>query len=239
VKNTNPPLIGITTNGRWENYYKLRVEYVDAVRRAGGIPILLPPGESQLEALLDRVDGIIFSGGLDVSPALYHGQQEHPTLSRIDHERDDTEIALAQKLMNRRLPMLYICRGIQLLNVALGGTLIEHVPDEVDGQVAHRTPDKQHLPHALTVDEHSQLAEILSQTEVNTMSWHHQSLRQVAPGLSVVAKTVDGIIEAVEMPDTPWLTAVQWHPELSAAADPVQQNLFDWLVKEAMTNDQC
>ena len=100
------PLIGITTNGRWEMYYKLRVEYVDIVRRAGGIAVMLPPGEPHLDDLLSRLDGIIFSGGLDVDPRLYRGQDTHETLSRIDHERDETESGLIRKIVALQLPTL-------------------------------------------------------------------------------------------------------------------------------------
>jgi putative glutamine amidotransferase len=229
-----PPLIGITTEGRWQDHFQLRIEYVDAVRRAGGIPVLLPPGESHLEALLERLDGIIFSGGGDISPALYQGQTQHPTLSPIDPERDAFEIALAQILLTRRMPMLYVCRGIQLLNVALGGTLMEHLPDEVDGRVTHRLSADEYLTHPLSIEPHSRLAGILAQTEITPISWHHQAVRQLAPGLTVVARAADGIIEAVEMPEVPWLMAVQWHPEMSSATDPAQHNLFEWLVKEAV-----
>jgi putative glutamine amidotransferase len=227
------PIIGITTNGRWEYYYKLRIEYVDAVRRAGGIPVMLPPGESQLDDLLQRLDGIIFSGGLDVNPAFYHGQGAHPTLSRFDDERDETEIAMVHKLMAVQLPVLFICRGIQVLNVALGGTLIEHVPDVVGETILHRLPEKQPTPHAIKLDSRSKLAQVVNQTEVKTASWHHQSVHHPADGLQVVATALDGIIEALEVPDKPWLVAVQWHPELTAAVDPSQQRLFDWLVNAA------
>ena len=230
---TRRPIIGITTNGRWEFYYKLRVEYVDAVRRAGGIPLMLPPGESHLDDLLDRLDGIILSGGVDVDPARYQGDETHKTLSRIELDRDEMEIQLTQKLMSMDLPMLYICRGIQVMNVALGGSLIEHLPDVVGNGLKHQEPSKDPLPHAVTVDSTSRLAAIIGRTDVTTASWHHQAVRDIASGFTVVARAADGTIEALEKPDKSNLVAVQWHPELSAAYDPSQQALFDWLVKEA------
>jgi putative glutamine amidotransferase len=199
--NSLKPLIGITTNGRWEFYYKLRIEYVDAVRRAGGIPVMLPPGETALDALLERLDGVIFSGGLDLNPALYNGQSDHPALSRFDDERDETEVALARKLMNLRLPVLFICRGLQVFNVALGGTLIEHVPDVVGEITNHRLSDRQPTSHAISVEAHSNLAQVMAGTEVETASWHHQSVRKPADGLQVIALSPDGIIEALEIPE--------------------------------------
>ena len=228
------PLIGITTNDRWEFYYKLRVEYVDAVRRAGGIPVMLPPGEPHLDDLLLRMDGIILSGGVDVDPARYQGDVTHKTLSRFEFDRDEMEIKLTQKLMEMDLPMLYICRGIQVMNVALGGSLIEHLPDVVGNKVRHQEPSKDPLPHVVTIDSTSRLAEIIGQKEVTTASWHHQAVREIAPGFNVVARAADGTIEALENGNKPNLVAVQWHPELSAAYDPSQQALFDWLVQEAV-----
>lgn len=227
------PLIGITTNGRWEMYYKLRVEYVDAVRRAGGVPVMLPPGEPHLSDLLARLDGIVFSGGLDVDPRLYRGQDDHETLSRIDYERDGTEIDLIRELIALQLPMLFICRGIQILNVVLGGSLWEHVPDIVGDEILHRLPDKASTPHRVSVTPDSRLARIMGQTDVSTASWHHQAVRELAGGLNIIARAPDGIVEAIELVDRPELVAVQWHPELTAENDPNQQRLFDWLVNAA------
>ncbi len=235
---TYHPIIGVTTNDRWEHSYRLREEYVDAVRRAGGIPVMLPPGEPHWAELLPRLDGIIFSGGVDVDPARYQGNSHHPTLSRFENARDETEIELTRQLVQSRLPMLYICRGIQVLNVALGGSLIEHLPDEVGDAVSHRLPPKDPTPHAITLAEDSRLAKIIGQTDVTTASWHHQAARDVAPGFTVVAHAPDGTIEALENPDIPHLVAVQWHPELTAATDPSQQALFDWLVQQAASYRQ-
>jgi putative glutamine amidotransferase len=129
------------------------------------------------------------------------------------------------------VPTLCICRGIQVLNVALGGTLIEHLPDEVGDTIAHRVPPRNPTQHPIRLEPGSRLADIIGQAEATTTSWHHQAIRRPAAGLDVVAHAPDGTIEAVEMPDHPWLVAVQWHPELTAANDPGQQRLFDALVK--------
>jgi putative glutamine amidotransferase len=134
----NKPLIGITTYGRDENKrFHLPAAYVDAVRRAGGLPILIPPGEPDLDQLLPLLDGIILPGGGDVEPALYQGKK-HETIYNLDPERDNSEIELARKLIDQDLPLLGICRGLQVINVALGGTLIEHLPDEVGEATAPR-----------------------------------------------------------------------------------------------------
>lgn len=232
-----PPLIGITTYGRKdeEQCFSLPAAYVDAVRRAGGVPVLLPPGELvelNLELLLSRLDGLILAGGGDLDPALYAGTQ-HETIYNVDAERDASEIALARQVVNRELPVLGICRGTQAINVALGGTLIEHVPDAAGEQVIHRLPPREATEHAVILQLRSRLAAILGQEEFTAASRHHQAIRQPAPRLQVAAHAPDGIIEAVEMSDHPWLIAVQWHPELTAATDPRQQRLFDSLVKAA------
>src|SRR5262249_760423 len=146
-----PPLIGITTYGRDEqNRFLLPAEYVDAVRRSGGIPVLLPPGEANLHELLARLDGFILAGGGDLDPALYGGRH-HETIYMVDSERDQSEIALAQEIVALRVPTLAICRGAQVLNVALGGSLIEHLPDVVGETIAHRLPPRQPSQHPVRI----------------------------------------------------------------------------------------
>jgi putative glutamine amidotransferase len=234
------PLIGITTYGRdQDNKFTLPAEYVDSVRRAGGIPLLIPPGETHLDEVLAQLDGLLLAGGGDIDPTEYNGQP-HPTIYRIDPERDQMELTLARRIVAEQLPTLCICRGLQVLNVALGGTLIEHVPDAVGEAVIHRvrlredgTPFGQAVRHPVQVDANSQLGQILPQTTFESVSWHHQAAGRVAPGLQVTAQAADGIIEALEMPDHPWLIAVQWHPEMSAAEDTLQQQLFDEFVRIA------
>ena len=227
------PIIGLTTYERsGEAGFSLPAEYIDAVRRAGGIPVLLPPGEPYQHALLALLDGVIFTGGGDVDPALYQGAP-HEAVYLVDPERDSSEIELAQAVVTANLPTLTICRGIQVLNVALGGTLIEHLPDVVSGEVIHRDTPEGYVQHPITIEPTSRLAEIVRQTELNSASWHHQAIREIAPGLKVVAYASDGTIEALEMPEHPWLIGVQWHPESTAADDPIQQRLFDALVEAA------
>lgn len=238
------PIIGITTYGRneitietihYDAYYCLPALYVDAVRRAGGIPILLPPGEPNWRDLLPTIDGIIVSGGVDVDPMQYRGDSRHPQLTELNPERDSSEISLLRQVIHEMpMPTLCICRGMQVLNVAGGGTLNEHIPDirEID---IHRNEAGGWAVQEVLVAPESFLAQILHTTTVKTYSGHHQAVKAVAPGFSVVATAPDGIVEALEMAGHPWLVAVQWHPEMSAASDPSQQRIFDELVKAAAT----
>lgn len=236
-----PPLIGITTYGRnHEDEFTLPAVYVEAIRRAGGIPVLIPHGETQLDALLAALDGIILSGGGDLDPAHY-GSEGHPTIYMIDAERDATELALARRVAASGAPTLCICRGLQVLNVALGGTLFEHLPDVVPGIIQHRHEPDKPTAHTLTVLPDTHLSELIGAGPMHGVSWHHQAIRTVAPDLTIAALAEDGTVEAVEAPNHPWLIAIQWHPEMSAATDPRQQQLFDRFiaaVKEARTQKQ-
>lgn len=229
------PLIGITTYERnQQGDFVLPAVYVDAVRRAGGIAVLVPPGDPHLDDLLQRLDGLILSGGMDVDPALYGGAQ-HPKVEPPNPERDATEIDLVRRVIARPVPTFAICRGAQVLNVALGGTLIEHLPDVVGDTIAHQTESGEPVPHPLSIVPESRLHEILGEQTHSPASWHHQAIRQLAPGLLPVARAADGTIEAVELPDHPWLIGVQWHPEITAGDDPAQQRLFDAFVAAART----
>lgn len=233
-----PPVIGITTYGRDERgRYTLPGEYVDAVERAGAVPVLIPPAPRHAARYLELVDGVVLAGGGDIDPAHYRGAP-HDSSYGVDTSRDALELELARRIVERRAPTLAICRGLQVLNVALGGTLIEHLPAVVGEDVLHRAPPREPTPHAVAITPGSRLAAIAGTTECAPMSWHHQAVRTLAPGLEVVARAPDGTIEAVEMRAHPWLIAVQWHPELTAAQDPAQQRLFDALVGAAQGRDR-
>ncbi|MCH7689025.1 MAG: gamma-glutamyl-gamma-aminobutyrate hydrolase family protein, partial [Planctomycetes bacterium] len=173
------PLIGITTYGQdEERHFLLPREYVDSVRRAGGLPMLIPPGESRIEKILERVDGLILTGGGDLDPVHYNGSQ-HESIYMLDAERDTSELNLAKTAIESGFPVLGICRGLQLINVALGGSLIEHLPDVVGEKVIHRLPPREPTEHAITVHQESRLAGILGETQFVAASWHHQAVREV------------------------------------------------------------
>ena len=236
------PIIGITTYGRYESpvstkYYKHYFAtpslYVDAVRRAGGLPVLLPPDEENIEEILQRIDGVIMAGGGDIDPKHYNGNINHPMVVRIDHERDAHEMRII-KLMaeSKDKPVLCICRGMQLLNVTLGGTMTEHIPDIRDVDI-HRDADGYWNDHDIDVVETSLLAKAMDTTKVQTVSGHHQAVDKIAPNLTIVASAPDGTVEGLELKGHPWMVGVQWHPERSAKDDVTQQKLFDVLVSLA------
>ena len=227
-----PPLIGITAEDYTDGNLIAPEIYVRAVQRAGGIPLVIPVHLIDLAALTARLDGLVVSGGPDLDPALYAGVA-HPAVYGVHAERDEAEIALLKLAVAAGLPTLCICRGLQALNVALGGSLIEHLPDESSGAIMHRQDPPGWSLHRVEVQPDSQLAAALGVTATDVASWHHQALRTVAPGLGVTATAADGTLEAVELPSHPWLVAVQWHPEAGAATDPVQQRLFDTLIQRA------
>jgi len=228
------PIIGITTYSRSEaGEFTLPGTYVDAVQLAGGIPVLLPPNQPDPAQLLDIVDGLIFTGGGDLDPALYGGEH-HPTVYLIDPERDEFELALAKSAIASAVPTLGICRGMQLLSVATGAVLVTHVPDVYGETVTHRLDHpRRPIPHAVQVQPESRLATIVGKTDLSVVSWHHQAVKTVPDRWRIAAHAADGLVEALEDCQHPWMVAVQWHPELSPE-DPVHQRLFQALVQAAI-----
>lgn len=214
------PLIGITTrNGKDSDghpFTALQHSYVNAIIQAGGLPVLIPSNlfvEDFLE-LYSRVSGILFSGGGDISLNYFHGS-DHPRIGEVDDNRDFTEISLMRVAVNEGKPVLGICRGAQVMNVALGGTLYTHIYDQLQGALDHAYPGdlRRTLVHPVNVEETSLSAEIFGETLLNVNSLHHQGLKDIAPGLRVAGHAPDGLVEVVEIPDHPYAVAVQWHPE--------------------------
>src|SRR4051812_18705073 len=207
--------------------------YVFAARRAGIRPLAVM--EAQPEAaleVLDHVGGLMLLGGGDIDPATY-GAERHGKVYGVDKERDAVELALITEALRRGMPVLAICRGIQVLNVALGGTLVQHVPD-LGGNVQHGVPGGGGtVMHDVKVETESLLAEVTGSEVLATSSHHHQAVDQLGDRLHVTARADDGVIEAVEHDGPGWLVAVQWHPEDTAATDPAQQALFDALAAAA------
>ncbi len=232
------PLIGLATYGRNDRgRYELGAQYAQCVYRAGGAPALLPPvGDGELAGYwLDHVDGLILTGGGDLDPRLCGGDM-HATNYNIDPERDGAELALAREALRHAKPALAICRGMQVLNVVMGGTLHAHIPDVFGDQVAHRLPPREPTVHSSRLIPGSRIARLLGVSDVEGVSWHHQAIDKVADGLVATAYAPDGVIEAAEVVDHPWFMAVQWHPEMSADEDPLQQRLFDELARVARDN---
>jgi putative glutamine amidotransferase len=215
------PIIGITTS-QGTNEEDLPVAslmraYIDAIVEAGGIPILIPSNLSK-EALLtlcDRVGGVLFSGGGDISIERFGGEF-HPSISGVDPERDSLELSMLGNLIERGKPFLGICRGCQVINVRLGGTLYTHISDQMPNSLKHDYYPgypRTYLAHTVRVDSGTQLVQILGDKELSVNSFHHQGVKDIPEGLKQVAHTSDGLVEALELKDHPFGLAVQWHPE--------------------------
>ena len=223
------PLVGITTYGPDELEFRsfwLPTAYVEALEQAGAAAVLLPAGREVPAALLSRVDGLLLSGGGDLDPASHAGGA-HESVYMVTPERDRFELDLVRRALDRpELPVLGICRGMQVLNVALGGDLELHLPDLRGEQVPHRLPPREPTFHDVRIEADSLLGEIYGQPEFRVCSWHHQELRKLGRGLVPVGWASDGVIEAVVYPDHPFALGVQWHPELQIADEPLQRRLF-------------
>ncbi len=229
------PLIGISSYGRagQRQTFSVPCEYVDVVRLAGGVPVILPPVEGETPEGLDAIDGLILPGGGDVDPAHYGGGH-HDANYGISDERDRFELTLARAALARTaLPVLCVCRGLQLLNVALGGDLVAHIPDHFGTTVVHRTPQLTPVPHGVRLAPDSMLAGLFDATSLVVQSIHHQAVRRLGEGLRAVGWSDDGVVEAVESAAHPFVIGVQWHPELDALSDPRPMRLFEALVAHA------
>jgi putative glutamine amidotransferase len=237
--NPNQPIIGLTTYAKKSQdtnvpLYGLMTSYVEAVTMAGGIPVLIPLNltEDALRTLLARLDGFILPGGGDIDPLNYHGGA-HPELRGIDRDRDRVEIFVAQQAAQSRKPLLAICRGHQVLNVALGGTMYEDIQSQLPGAIRHdfwNSGPRTDLPHEVAITPNSKLAEIIGRRSSPVNSLHHQGVRDIAPDLSVTAVAPDGLVEGLEIKDHPFGVAVQWHPENLIYNDPAMLALFSALV---------
>ncbi len=225
-------LVGISSyarSGKTVLSFSLPTGYVDAVRAAGAVPIVLPVGEPDPGKLLEPLSALIISGGGDIDPKAYGGS-DHETVYSVSEERDAFEFALARAaLTDTRVPILCICRGLQVLNVACGGTLHTHLPDTIGDAVDHRLPERRPATHPVRIDPASRLAAVLGRATCDVISWHHQAIDRLGDDLRPVAWAEDGVIEAVEHVRHPWCVAVQWHPEMQLD-DPVQARLFRALV---------
>jgi putative glutamine amidotransferase len=226
------PLVGITTyhrDGSDRPRFSLPSAYVDAVRVAGGVPVLLPPGEKTGEDLLDELGALVLAGGGDIHPERF-GAERHQLSYSVCTERDEFEFALARAALARELPTLAICRGLQVLNVALGGELHVHLPDAVGERVPHRESQQRHTRHPVRLDPGCHLARVYGVTELEVPSWHHQGVSRLGRGLRACAWAEDETVEALELPEAPWLLAVQWHPELAIEVGSPHRLVFEALI---------
>jgi putative glutamine amidotransferase len=224
------PLIGITTLNGKNDYGRLisgvQHTYIRAVAQGGGIPVLIPAilDEADRNELYSHLQGILFSGGGDMDIKYFNGV-DHPQIHDVDDDRDVTELSLIKRTIDDGKPFLAICRGVQVMNVALGGTLYTHIPDQFNTTLEHSQDEFTTLAHPVNIDEESRMAEIFGETLLQVNSLHHQGLKDVASSLRVVGHAPDGMIEAVELPDHPYAMGVQWHPEW-LTDQPVMRRLF-------------
>lgn len=215
----------------------MRPAYLKAIRSAGGIPVILPLEleEDDLRQVLSHVDGVLFTGGPDVHP-FYFGEETQRFCGNVSAKRDALELALLKLAMEMKKPILGICRGVQLLNIGLGGDIYQDIPSqfEEDFPIAHSQPFGFEIPsHTVTVEDGTLLAAIAQKAVIRVNSMHHQAVRTVAPGLVASGFAPGGLVEAIEMPGYPFLLGVQWHPEYLWEADGADRRLWEWFVGAA------
>ncbi len=210
--------------------------YLDAVRLAGGVPVILPPATNPAEiaATLELVDGVLLTGGKDIDPARY-GETVLNTKVAPEPERDAFELPLAARAVERNFPLLAICRGMQVLNVALGGTLWQDLPEQLSDALQHsQKAPRDETTHRVELQGASLLGDLVGEVDgLEANSFHHQAARAIAPRLVPVAHTADGVVEAIEAPERDFVLGIQWHPEHLAATRPEHRRLFEGLVRAA------
>lgn len=233
------PLIGITTNQSTNIHghptIAVMQSYIHAVMQAGGVPVLIPSmiHADGWDSLYARLDGILFSGGGDIGIERFSGEP-HPRIDDVDPQRDAVELKMAQAAAEDGKPFLGICRGAQVLNVALGGNLYTHIQDQLPNSLDHAYPGNRRtvLVHEVKLEEGTRIAEVMGEPILKVNSLHHQGLKDIAPSLRVTGLAPDGLVEAVELPDHPFGIAVQWHPEWLTDQQPTR-NLFKKFVQAA------
>jgi putative glutamine amidotransferase len=232
------PLIGLTVYEALSESQvpisAINTAYVEAIRQAGGLPVLIPNQlhDGEWRDLYPRLNGVLFTGGGDISLAHYDGAP-HPKIDDVDEERDSLELSLFRQAAQDGKPFLGICRGCQLANVALGGTLYTHIQDQRPGAMKHDWyPDipRSTIAHAVHVDEDSRCARIFGEPILQVNSLHHQGIKDLAPSLVAVGHAPDDLVEAVELPAHPFGIAVQWHPEWLTDQQPMRR-LFSAFVE--------
>jgi putative glutamine amidotransferase len=232
---TRRPAIGITPDFEAPRY-ELKAAYPDAVLRAGGLPMVLPYTEeaAAVDAYLDRISGLVVTGGhFDIPPEAY-GEKPSEQLGPVKQGRTDFETRLLKGALDRRIPILGVCGGMQLLNVVLGGSLIQDIQTEVEGAKSHEQKHDRTQPmHPIDVKEGTLLAELLGKGQLMVNSTHHQAVKRLGDGLRASAVAPDGVVECVESTELPFAVGVQWHPELLLQTIPAHLSLYRGLVQKA------
>ena len=239
------PIIGITTQtlepipGELPRCWVMSQRYVDVLTSVGAIPWVIPLTHDMatLRALYERLDGVFLPGGVDMDPEVY-SESRLPVCGVTDPDRDRVEVALVQWAMADRKPVLAVCRGVQVLNVAAGGTLYQDLAEWCEAAIKHdywpmEPRQRRDLVHAVHIEAGTQLASIIGAGATTVNSMHHQGIKQLAPGLVVNALAPDGLIEGVEGRDEGYLMGVQWHPEELVESDPAMRRLFESFIEQA------
>ncbi|HEX2121451.1 MAG TPA: gamma-glutamyl-gamma-aminobutyrate hydrolase family protein [Thermoanaerobaculia bacterium] len=229
------PIIGIGTDvqsptGERERAF-IYLTYVEALRRAGAIPVLVPPQPENATDLVEELDGVLLAGGEDCDPALF-GEQRHPTVEPMDPRRQTNDVSLARAARERGIPTLGICLGVQVMNVAAGGSLVQDIDSQMETEIRHASDPEDRARHDVLVEQGTKLAKILGERELNVNSSHHQAIKRVGEGLRVTALAPDGVIEGLEDPKHPFYVGVQWHPE-DMSGEPSAAGIFGAFVDAA------
>jgi putative glutamine amidotransferase len=210
------PIIGIASDvqhveGKRDRAFAY-LTYVEALRRSGAIPVVIPPQPENADAIAESLDGIVLAGGFDCDPELY-GEEPHPSVEPMDRRRQDNDLALARVARDRGIPTLGICLGLQMMNVAAGGSLVQDIDSQMETDIQHDSTPENRVRHDVVVEKGTKLASILGERELNVNSSHHQAINKVADDLKITAHAPDGIVEGLEDPRHPFYVGVQWHPE--------------------------
>lgn len=238
VSEMRKPIIGITTSLEEQRKLVVTRHYSDWIQEEGGLPLIIPYISTDLaqqqqiiEEYTKRLDGLLLSGGGDIDPTLF-GEEPLPGLGPITPERDQLEVALAQEMLKHNRPILAICRGAQILNIAAGGDMYQDLEREYTGALLQHQQNAPvwHASHHIEIEKKSKLSTILKVEKAKTNSFHHQAIKQPAPYFQSVAFSRDGVIEAIESLQHDYVIGVQWHPECMPASDPISKKLFQSFV---------
>lgn len=227
------PVIGVTMHTK-DSKFEINNVYIKSVEQAGGLPLCLPHiHASDVETILTKINGLLLIGGQDMDPYIY-GQEPHPKLGEFFKARDESDLLIVKAAFEKKMPILAICRGHQVLNVAFGGTLIQDIESELEYPSAHTQSSARHVTtHTVNITG-GKLKEIIGKSTIRTNSFHHQAVDEIGMGLVSAAVATDGVNEALEHPDHPYCISVQWHPEeLAPVGDGPAQRLFKSFIEAA------
>jgi len=232
----NKPIIGIGSDvqhleGQRDRAFAF-LTYVESLRRAGAIPVIIPPQPENAAAIMEQLDGILLAGGDDCDPALYSDERHPSCTDLMDARRQENDLALAKFARQHRIPTLGICLGLQMMNVASGGTLIQDIDSQFETEIRHASQPEDRARHDIMIEQGTKLSTLLPAVECNVNSSHHQAIGRVAEGLRVTAHAPDGLVEGLEDPKHPFYIGVQWHPE-DMNGEHSATALFEAFVKAA------